>query len=592
MKNENNEKIDKTEKIMIIETDEKDELLSPTGKNKIFEECKISISQIDRYDDKTNIFKSICELKVDTKKDTLLGKGFLLKFVVGQETIYCLISYGNLIGKDIISNFDKISLFFNNELISENIKFRRRKRYINNLIDIGVNITIIEIIKEDNLSNDYFLDAEYVISNDNLINRKIYMPHIELGKELIAAIGKIKQINKYEFIYSISNQICDPSGRPLFLQNSHNIVGINKGSNKDLTEGYGYLINPIINIIKNKINERRNNGKYINGKYIYEDGKYYIGEYEDNIPNGKGIKYYSNGNILFEGNFINGKFEGDGKYYYDNGDYFIGQYKNGLRNGKGTIYYKNENIRFEGEYINDQAEGYGKCILETGASFIGQFKNNLKNGKGVLYYPDGNIFYDGDYINDKRNGKGKCINKDGSYYIGQFKDNSRNGKGIQYSSKGDIIFEGDWVNDTFNGSGKYKFKSGNYYIGSFKDGKIHGKGIFYYSNGNIRYEGDCKHNKIDGNGKLIYKNGRYYIGQWKNDSRHGKGTVYVKGSFQYKGDFVEGEKNGIAHIVYFGKIIKYYIGQVKNGLYHGKGTIYYAKIKKEGNWINGKYVGK
>ena len=35
----------------------------------------------------------------------------------------------------------------------------------------------------------------------------------------------------------------------------------------------------------------------MNGKYIWRDGKYYIGEFKDNIPNGKGIKYYKNGNI-------------------------------------------------------------------------------------------------------------------------------------------------------------------------------------------------------------------------------------------------------------------------------------------------------
>ena len=102
---------------------------------------------------------------------------------------------------------------------------------------------------------------------------------------------------------------------------------------------------------------KRNNCKYIERKYIWDDNKYYIGEFRNNLPNGKGIKYYSNGNILYEGNFINGKFEGNGKYYYDNGYYFIGEYKNGLRNGKGIIYYKNGNIQYEGDWVNDKPEG-------------------------------------------------------------------------------------------------------------------------------------------------------------------------------------------------------------------------------------------
>ena len=173
------------------------------------------------------------------------------------------------------------------------------------------------------------------------------------------------------------------SGSPIFLENSINVIGIHRGSDEYKTENYGCFIYPVIEIIKNDINKKRNNGKYINGKYIYEDDKYYIGEFIDNIPNGKGIKYYKNGNIQYEGDFINGKFEGNGKYYYEDGDYFIGEDKNGLRNGKGTLYYSNGNIIYEGDWVNNKQEGNGKYIWENGDYFIGQFKNGLRNGKGT-----------------------------------------------------------------------------------------------------------------------------------------------------------------------------------------------------------------
>ena len=35
-----------------------------------------------------------------------------------------------------------------------------------------------------------------------------------------------------------------------------------------------------------------------------------------------------NGNILYDGNFINGKFKGDGKLIWENGEYYIRQFKN------------------------------------------------------------------------------------------------------------------------------------------------------------------------------------------------------------------------------------------------------------------------
>ena len=66
----------------------------------------------------------------------------------------------------------------------------------------------------------------------------------------------------------------------------------------------------------------------------------------------KGIIYYKNGNIKYEGDFINDKYEGNGKYIYENGEYYIGEFKNGLKHGKGIEYYKNGNIKYDGYFIN------------------------------------------------------------------------------------------------------------------------------------------------------------------------------------------------------------------------------------------------
>ena len=65
-------------------------------------------------------------------------------------------------------------------------------------------------------------------------------------------------------------------------------------------------------------------------------------------------EYYIIQNIKFEGDFINGKFEGNGKYIWENGEYYIGQWKNGLFHGKGIEYYSNGNIKNEGNWINDK----------------------------------------------------------------------------------------------------------------------------------------------------------------------------------------------------------------------------------------------
>ena len=504
-----------------------------------FEECIINISQIENIEPKDeNIFKSFCKVEVENKAKTTIGLGFLLQFIIGQESFYFLISYEHVIKDDIINNNNNIiSMYFNNELKSSNIKSDLNQRFIKSFINIGLDITVIEILDKDNIPKDYFIYNEFEVDNNRLINSKIFIPKLDEEKMLKKLKGEIIKINKYEFIYS-NDEDNDSTGNPIFLEKSNNILGIPKRRNKNINEYYGYLIYPIINIIEKDKNKRSNNGKYINGKYIWEDGKYYIGEYKDNIPNGKGKKYYSNGNILYEGDFINGKFEGNGKYYCNNGYYFIGEYKDGLRNGKGIKYHNNGNIYFEGDYINDKADGYGKCFWDDGEYYLGQFKNGSIEGKGTIYYKNGKIKYDGDWINNRLDGYGKYVIENGEYYIGQWKKNFRHGKGILYHSNGNIEYEGDWINDEKEGKGKSILLSGEYYIGQWKNSEQNGKGINYYANGNIKYKGDFAKGKPNGIGYYIYEDGDYYIGQFKNGLKHGKGTLYnPNGKIEQEGNW-------------------------------------------------------
>ena len=50
------------------------------------------------------------------------------------------------------------------------------------------------------------------------------------------------------------------------------------------------------------------------------------------------------------------------------------------------MYYKNGNIYYDGDYINDKSEGNGKTILEDCQYYIGEWKNGKGHGKGILYY--------------------------------------------------------------------------------------------------------------------------------------------------------------------------------------------------------------
>ena len=120
---------------------------------------------------------------------------------------------------------------------------------------------------------------------------------------------------------------------------------------------------------------------------------------KNGLRNGKGIKYYKNGKILYEGDYNNDKAEGNGKYIYENGEYYIGQFLDGEKHGKGIKYYKNGSIKYEGDFANNVYEGIGKYICENCKYYIGQWLNGKRHGKGTTYYKNGSIKYEGDFIN-------------------------------------------------------------------------------------------------------------------------------------------------------------------------------------------------
>ena len=86
---------------------------------------------------------------------------------------------------------------------------------------------------------------------------------------------------------------------------------------------------------------------------------------------GKRIEYYSNSKIKYDGDWIDDATEGNGKYIYDDGYYFIWLFKNGLKQGIGTYHYSDRKIIYDDDWIKDVAEGNGKEILEDDRYYIG-----------------------------------------------------------------------------------------------------------------------------------------------------------------------------------------------------------------------------
>ena len=111
-------------------------------------------------------------------------------------------------------------------------------------------------------------------------------------------------------------------------------------------------------------------------------GRYKIGE-----NNGLGKEYKLNTNILlFEGEYFNKKRK-CGKEYNNEGEIiFEGTFLNGKKwNGIGKEFYENNFLKFEGEYKNGLRNGNGKEYFDYN-KFISLFElSEGKNGKEVRF---------------------------------------------------------------------------------------------------------------------------------------------------------------------------------------------------------------
>jgi hypothetical protein len=98
-------------------------------------------------------------------------------------------------------------------------------------------------------------------------------------------------------------------------------------------------------------------GDFIHGKQTYSNGDYYIGDYFNNQRHGYGKYYYINGNYYY-GNWENNKENGYGEEKIYNVIY-KGNFLNGKKHGKFNVY-------INGKYDDEEEYEYGeksKCSI-------------------------------------------------------------------------------------------------------------------------------------------------------------------------------------------------------------------------------------
>ncbi|MBA3722003.1 MAG: hypothetical protein H0W88_06345 [Parachlamydiaceae bacterium] len=259
-------------------------------------------------------------------------------------------------------------------------------------------------------------------------------------------------------------------------------------------------------------------------RIILDDGSIVDGDLKRDNLNGKGSMRMTN-NDLYQGNFINGKLQGEGEKIFAGGTY-VGGFVDSIFHGEGTLTtqdkkyvkigtfnmgiftkgsYSYEGTLYEGLFKDDQIVGKGKKTLPNGDVYEGEFANDKLNGIGSITYKDGTkklegLFKDdqfcplieqlagsGQYQTQKlgnlRHGYGKFTIST-TTFEGIFINNEIS-KGIwkEKTSKGTLTFEGHFVRNSLVGEGKKTLENGDEYIGYFKSDNLCGKGIIKYHNG-------------------------------------------------------------------------------------------------------------
>ncbi len=254
------------------------------------------------------------------------------------------------------------------------------------------------------------------------------------------------------------------------------------------------------------------------------------------------------GNIVFEGDLVDGAYEGTGKLYADDGTLlYEGELADGLYEGEGKL-FDNGVLVQEGTFAKGELV-QGTIYSPDGTPiYKGALAEGAYAGQGTAFYSNGSVRYQGEFKGGEPSGQGVAYDQNGQLiYEGNFANGLYSGEGTRYSSDGHILYQGQFLAGNYNSEGKLLYPSGFIqYEGTFSNGMPSGTGSEYYENGAVKYEGEYKAGLYSGNGTLYAEDGSLvYTGSFLGGDYHGQGELYdALGLPEFQGLFVSGQLNG------------------------------------------------
>lgn len=316
----------------------------------------------------------------------------------------------------------------------------------------------------------------------------------------------------------------------------------------------------------------------------YEEGnvikREYINRYNaSGQKNGPWKQFSSQGILLAEGTYLNGKKNGYFKYYDANGNFqYIEKYENDIliENATETMhldrkvdYHPNGKIHTVAHYFKGVPEGVRREYDSTGKvikSYI--FHNGIRLGEGVVddngkkqgmwkeFYPSGMLKAKGKYINSKPAGQWHYYYEDGRteiegsytskgkkdgqwwwYYpsgevlaMEEYDDGDLQGLSFSLSAEGDTLECGKY--EAGQETGKWYYRNDSTFItGKYDNGNREGCWKTYYPGGRLKVEEHYFNGEYDG--KVIY--------YWENAA---KMAEYNYSSGLLNGNAIKYDENG------------------------------------------------
>lgn len=86
--------------------------------------------------------------------------------------------------------------------------------------------------------------------------------------------------------------------------------------------------------------------------------------------------------------FQHSKKNGFGKYEWADNSYYEGNFVDGVFEGQGTYFFSDLKKTYSGEFKGANMEGFGTEVWQDGKVYQGQFLKGRKHGDGTMTYPN------------------------------------------------------------------------------------------------------------------------------------------------------------------------------------------------------------